>query len=126
MINESGPKSIEQEAREFVGRRGIPGDLSNNHTGQSDDLRHPRTWKEIVPLLTYEGYMREKFNWNPPVAEAVIAASDHKLVTDYNNLIQRINTEIGEGVSIQEQADKVAAIFGEIDHFMRNLNNLHS
>jgi len=113
------PKNVREQAREYIGRRGVPGDLTNNHGMRKGLLRDESTWGEIIPLDTYEEYMRKiKFDWNPQVAEAVIEASDKSLVTEYNLLIAKINAEIGAGVKNREQANRIAEIFDELKAFM--------
>ena len=109
-MDESGPRqqTLEEQGREFVGRRGIPGDVTNNLMALKFNLDEPEKWPKIKSARTYAQYFREqKFNWNLPVADAVIAASDHALVNQYNELIVQINEQIGVGVTTQEQATNI-------------------
>jgi len=113
MVDEGGPrqKTIAEQGREFVGRSGIPGDVTNNLEGLRLYLDLPELWPEIKSVGTYEQYFREnKFDWNLPVAEAVIAASDQTLVNQYNEVVRQINEEIGTGVTTQEQATRIAEL----------------
>ena len=110
MIDEGGPKTIEQEAREFVGRRGIPGDLTNNLGVLKGDLLHPEDWPQIEPALTYEQFFRV---YKPRHAEAVIAASNKELVAGYNALVLQINQEIEASVTSVEQAARIRSFIDQ-------------
>lgn len=111
MIDESGPKSIEQQAREAVGRRGIPGDVTNNHLGILMGLSEKEFWSKVTHIPTYEEYFRKiKLPNNPTLAEAVINASNQELVQKYNDVVRRINLEIGEGVTSEEQVARIREI----------------
>lgn len=115
-IEKEGEQTLEQKAKVFVGRRGIPGDCINNVVGIFGALDESDLFPTIEPARTYEGYFRnDKFSHMPEFAEAVIAATDPELMKQYNEIIERINEKIGAGVRSQGQADSIKSLRAELN-----------
>ena len=114
-IERSAEQTPEQQARIFVGGRGIPGDSFNAVAAIKLMIDEPELFSQITPVHTYEEYMRlDKFDHKPVIAEAVIAATNPELIARFNNVVQRINQRIGNGVTTQEQANAVGALADEL------------
>lgn len=112
---ERGEQTPEQQARIFVGESGIPGDSFNAVVAIKMMLDEPELFSQIEAVHTYEEYMRlDKFDHKPAIAEAVIAATNPELIARYNDVVQRINQQIGSGVTTQAQANAIGALIVEL------------
>jgi len=100
--------SPEESGREFVGMRGIPGDVVNNLLPTQGYLELEELWPQITRVETYEQYFRaNKFRDDLRLAEAVIVASDPALVSQYNQIVEKINQVIRPGVTTKEQEEEI-------------------
>ena len=106
MIDDDVPSPADLRIIQVLGKRRILGDVTNNHASLKSMLADQGLWSEIKPIPTYDGYLKEN---KPTEADALSAASDRALVSEYDAAVQEINREIGAGVISTEQATRVRA-----------------
>src|SRR3989344_1525572 len=107
--------TVEQSAQLYVGEKGLPGDVWNNMFAAQMNLSRPDDWPAVKPLKSYAGYLhKSKFRGNQPLADAVVAASDPRLVAEYDKIISAINEKIADGVKTKDQADAIYILLDDM------------
>ena len=109
------PEEIEFEDFAQI-KNGISQDCWNSVFSTRLDLNEKEMWPEIVPVLTYQEYMRN--SKLPHVAEKILnyRHNDKNKIAQFDLVVEEINELIGDGMKSGEQGDQQAvAINLEID-----------
>ena len=101
--------SFEEAVNIGLSRSGI-GDSSNNFNGVRMSLDIEEFWPKIRAVATYEGYVRNKYEKRPDIAEAIVARTNQSFVSAYNAAVEKINLAIGTGIENEEQAKQVQSL----------------
>ncbi|OGG66457.1 hypothetical protein A3D71_01150 [Candidatus Kaiserbacteria bacterium RIFCSPHIGHO2_02_FULL_55_20] len=111
-------KALERQVRDYVDERGIAPDSWNNiYGGVGILLRRQEAWAQIEPIPTYEQYVRE---YSPdPSGDIVMKISNKELVAQYDEVVRKINLEIGTGVKSEVQVSNIRALIDEARKIIR-------